>query len=102
MSEENTPVEPTVEPKAEKKPKRDAKPKTVAEVAIAIAKAKKTDPKVEAKKLRGYIRANFDTLAKQWPALRKVGKVNRDGNRYPPVPASLAKELITKRSKSAK
>jgi len=88
-------------PKAEK-PKRDAKPKTVAEIANAIAKAKKTDPKVEAKKLRGHIRANFDSLAKQWPALRKVGKVNRDGNRYPPVPASLAKELITKRTKSAK
>lgn len=82
--------------------KKDAKPKTVAEIAAQIAKAKKSDPKVEAKKLRGHIRANFDTLTKQWPALKAVGKENRDGNRYPPVPAKLARELVAKRSKSAK
>jgi outer membrane biosynthesis protein TonB len=102
MSEiENTPT--PNEPEAKKEPKAPkAKPMSVAQLSDKIAKVKKTDPKVEAKKLRGHIRANFDTLAPKWPALKKQGKVNRDGNRYPEIPAALAKELLAKRTKSTK
>ena len=86
-------------PKAEK-PKRTRKAKqyTVAEVAKAIAKRKGTDPTVEAKKLRGYIRGNFDALQKEWPSLKSSGKNNRDGNRYAPMPEKLANKLIKART----
>lgn len=78
-------------------------PTTVADVAKAIAKAKGTDSKVEAKKLRGYIRANFDKLATKnvWPALVDAAKENRDGNRYPPMPPKLASSIIAKRTGKA-
>jgi len=89
------PVDPTPAPKKAPAPR---KPMTVAQVAKAIAAKKGTDQGVEAKKLRGYIRANFDTVAKQWPGLQKA-KDNRDGNRYPPMPAKLGRELIARRTK---
>lgn len=76
-------------------------PTTVADVAKAIAKAKGTDSGVEAKRLRGYIRQNFDKLAVKgvWPQLVDAAKENRDGNRYPTMPEPLAKALIEARSK---
>lgn len=75
------------------------KPATVAQVAQAIAKAKGTDANAEAKKLRGWVRGNFDTLRKgDWKALKQVGKENRDGNRYPPMPAGLANTIVKERT----
>lgn len=94
--ENTTPTTETPKPKKARKPRNAAftKPTTVADVARAIAKAKGTDPNVEAKRLRGRIRANFDDLKKSWPALKAQGKVNRDGNRYPPMPAKVANDLV--------
>lgn len=78
----------------------DTTPMTVAQVAHAIAKIKNTDAKVEAKKLRGYIRANFDTIKNEWGAIDEIGKANRDGNRYPPMSRELADTLIAKRTQT--
>lgn len=70
------------------------KPVTVRELAIRIADAKDTDASVEAKKLRSRIRSNFDKLVPEWPGLSD-SKENRDGNRYPPMPAALAEKLLS-------
>jgi hypothetical protein len=70
---------------------------------VTFAKAKGIDVTRAAKLNRSYIRANFDVIAKQWPALRASQKQNRDSNRYPDtIPAGLAKQIVTRSVKGAK
>jgi hypothetical protein len=66
---------------------------TVKALAIRIAEAKELDPADAAKALRRRIRRDFDDLATDWPGLDEA-KENRDGNRYPPMPADLADALF--------
>jgi uncharacterized protein with WD repeat len=68
----------------------------VKELAARIAKAKGIDADKAGKLLRSRIRGNFDTLATKaaWPALVTQGKANKDGNRYPAMPAATAEALF--------
>lgn len=76
---------------ATRKTKSDAKPKTetLGQLSIRIGTALDQEPGQVQKKLRARIRNNFETYAEQWPGLDEA-KENRDGNRYPAMPATLA------------
>jgi hypothetical protein len=69
-------------------------PTTLKELSVRIAKAKDIEPGDAAKQLRTRIRSNFSVVEANWPALKAQGKENRDGNRYPPVPPTLADALF--------
>lgn len=72
-------------------------------VHVTFGKSKGIDVTRAAKLNRSYIRANFDVIAKQWPALRASQKANRDSNRYPDmIPSGLAKQIATRTVKGAK
>ncbi len=72
-------------------------------IHTSFASAKGVDVTRAAKLNRSYIRANFDVIAKQWPALRASQKANRDSNRYPDrIPSALAKAIVTRSVKGAK
>ena len=60
-------------------------------VATAAERSGKNPDKV-GKEIRARIRRNFDDLQEVWPQLED--KENRDGNRYPVMPAAAAKELL--------
>ena len=80
---------------AKRKPRKDV---TFSSCHVRFATAKGIDVTRAAKLNRSYVRSNFDTLVKVWPALRKSQKVNRDSNRYPDtIPAAVA-DMIVKRS----
>lgn len=65
---------------------------------VRFATAKGIDVTRAAKLNRSYIRSNYDTLLKVWPALRASQKQNRDSNRYPDtIPAKVA-DMIVKRT----
>lgn len=70
-------------------------PQSIKAVAARIAKAKDIEADEAAKLLRSRIRANFDLVTAHWPALKAQGKVNKDGNRYPAMPPTLADALVT-------
>lgn len=72
---------------------------TVKELAMRIGKAKGLEADEAAKMLRRRIRANFDLIQANWPAMKAQGKENRDGNRYPPMPPALADALFVATTK---
>lgn len=90
MSEQNTPnVE---QPKADTpKVKRNANGKryTVGQLAVERAKARNIDTSRAAKEIRGKLRANFDTVTKLDPAIRKAKDSANDGNRWPAMNAKV-------------
>lgn len=72
-------------------------------IHTSFASRKNVDVTRAAKLNRSYIRANYDVIVKQWPALRKSQKANRDSNRYPDrIPSALAKAIVTRTVKGAK
>lgn len=81
-------------------PKDDAPAKRRGDVPfsschVRFAKAKGIDVTRAAKLNRSYVRSNFDTLVKLWPALKASQKVNRDSNRYPDtIPAKVADAIV--------
>lgn len=83
---------------ARKSPAKVTEPVTLSSVINSIATAKGTNAVKEGKALRSYIRGHFDDLTPRWKGLSDT-KVNKDGNRYPPIPADLAAELIALRTK---
>lgn len=68
-----------------------------------IANAKGVPAEKMGKQVRSRIRANIDNgtivPAKHYPAYAKAGKVNRDGNRYPAMPAATAEALFVSMTK---
>lgn len=67
----------------------------LSEVIVGFAaKRQLSDTTKAGKILRSSIRSNFDHLRVtfNWPPEEKD---NRDGNRYPPMPESLAREIVT-------
>lgn len=62
---------------------------TISQLTLAVANELETDQTAIAKRFRARIRSNFDAYSKAWKGLEEA-KDNRDGNRYPPMPASLA------------
>lgn len=69
---------------------------SVKDLAARVGKAKGIDPEKAGKLVRGRIRGNFDLLATKatWPALVAQGKVNKDGGRYPEMPAKTADAIF--------
>jgi len=62
---------------------------------VTYARVKGIDTTKAGKLNRGFIRSNFEVIAKAWPELRASQKINRDGNRYPQtVPAHVADAII--------
>jgi len=66
---------------------------TLSQVSAKAAELTGQDATVCGKKIRARIRANFDDLAEAWEGLTEA-KENRDGNRYPPMSAAVAKTLL--------
>lgn len=101
MSETN--VTPTND-SAPAKPKRQrASEVKTSSLHVKFASRKGVDVTRAAKLNRSYIRGNFDVIVKQWPALAKSQKQNRDSNRYPDtIPAKLAEQIVTRSVKGAK
>lgn len=62
---------------------------TIGQLTLAVANTLETDQTTVAKRFRARIRSNFDDYAKSWKGLGDA-KNNKDGNRYPAMPASLA------------
>ncbi len=66
-------------------------------IHVRTAKSRNVDVTRAAKLNRSYIRSNFDELVKVWPELKKSGKDNRDGNRYPAtIPAKVADMIVAR------
>lgn len=93
-----TPDAPKATPTKATPKKRVNKPMTLSALVNTIATKNKSDATKTGKQVRSHIRSNFDTLAKEWPALKK-SKKNKDGNRYPEVPSAVARKLIDKFTK---
>ena len=66
---------------------------TLSQVAVKASELSGKDPQKVQREIRGRIRRNFDDLVEVWPELSEA-KVNRDGNRYPPMSASAAQVLL--------
>lgn len=66
---------------------------TLSQVSAKAAELSGTDATVCGKKIRARIRTNFDDLKEVWTGLEDA-KENRDGNRYPPMPAPVAQTLL--------
>lgn len=68
------------------------------ELVARIAKQKGVAHEKMGKQVRSRIRSAFDkgdlVPSKHWPAYAKAGKVNRDGNRYPAMPAATAEAIF--------
>lgn len=91
-------VTPTDE--AKPKAKRTRKDVPFSSCHVKFAQAKGIDVTRAAKLNRSFIRSNFDTLVKHWPALKASHKINRDNNRYPEtIPVKVA-DAIVKRNLS--
>lgn len=100
MSEQNNAEQTNV--KATPKRTRASEVKT-SSLHVKFASKKGIDVTRAAKLNRSYIRSNFDVIAKQWPALAKSQKQNRDSNRYPDtIPAALADAIVNRTVKGAK
>lgn len=83
-----------------KKPRGDV---PFSSIHTSFASKRGVDVTRAAKLNRSYIRANYDVIVKQWPALRASQKANRDSNRYPDrIPAALATAIVTRSVKGAK
>lgn len=68
-------------------------------IHVRTAKTRNVDVTRAAKLNRSYIRSNFDELSKLWPELKKSGKGNRDGNRYPvTIPSKVADMIVARHS----
>lgn len=105
-------VKPDTKPKTKAKPKRDATAKSftkdasLSQVVAAVAAKRQIDTTKAGKLVRSHIRANYESYAKgtkgapKWGALTKA-KENRDGNRYPAMPASVANAIVTRMSSPA-
>ena len=80
MSEQNTSEQTNVE-----KPKRapNGKRYRVGQLAVERAKARNIDTSRAAKEIRGKLRANFDTVCKLDPSIKKAKSAANDGNRWP-------------------
>ena len=88
----------TSEVTSEPTPKKARKDVLFSSCHVRFATAKGIDITRAAKLNRSYVRSNFDTLVKSWPALKASRKINRDNNRYPDtIPAKVA-DAIVKRS----
>ena len=63
-----------------------------------IAQAKGVPADKMGKQVRSRIRSNLDNgtivPTKHWPLMSKAGKVSRDGNRYPAMPAATAEAIF--------
>lgn len=104
--------EPAPKPVTKKsdKPKRSGhftKDATLSQVVTAVANARKIDTSRAGKLVRSHIRANFANYTNgkgntpKWLALAKA-KDNRDGNRYPTMPPSVANAIVTHMTSSNK
>lgn len=106
-----TPEAVTTEPQKVDTPKAD-KPKakrsgtfnkdaSLSQVVAAVANKRGIDTTRAGKLVRAHIRANFEGYAKgakgmpKWGALAK-SKENKDGNRYPTMPPSVANAIVTR------
>lgn len=50
-----------------------------------------------AKKNRGFIRQNFETIVSHWPELKAARKVNRDSAPYPKtIPETVANAIVAR------
>lgn len=69
------------------------KPVTLSSVVATVAAKKGTEPTATGKRVRQYIRSHDAELRKtfKYPPSAKVA---RDGNRYPAMPAKVARHLI--------
>lgn len=73
----------------------DAKTVKLSDVIVKFAaKRQLSDTTKAGKILRSAIRSNYSHLQSEfnWPPEEKE---NRDGNRYPPMPAALAEVIVT-------
>ena len=66
---------------------------TLSAVVAKAAELSGKEPEKCGKEIRARVRRNFDDLKQSWPQLET--KENRDGNRYPVMPASIAQELLS-------
>lgn len=79
---------------AKRKPRKDV---AFSSCHVRFATSKGIDATRAAKLNRSYVRSNYDTLVKLWPALAKSQKKNRDSNRYPDtIPAKIADMIVTR------
>lgn len=105
MSDETTTITDTTTqaPKAKQKraPRKDV---PLSSCHVKYGAAKGIDVTRAAKQNRSYMRTNFDTLVKQWPALKTSGKQNADNMPWPStIPAELAEKIVKRQlAKAAK
>lgn len=110
-----TPTTPTTDDKPKQAtPSRRSQPKqsgrfksgsdvTLSQLVNAVAASRKTDSTRAGKLTRSFIRGHYEDLRKgsnglpKWSRLQQ--KDNRDGNRYPAMPASVANALLDRMSK---
>lgn len=75
------------------KPKRNrstnGKRYTVGQLAVERAKARGIDTSRAAKEIRGKLRANWDTITKLDPAIKKAKSAPNDQNRWPAMNAKV-------------
>lgn len=68
------------------------------DLVARVAKAKGIPAEKMGKQVRSRIRSNIDNgtivPTKHWPLYAKAAKVNRDGNRYPAMPAATADAIF--------
>lgn len=93
---QDTTAQTTNEPAKADKPKRVRSEKvTVSQMAVKRAKNKGIGTDRAAKEVRGFLRANFDTIVKLDPTILKSKSRANDGNRWPAMNAKVA-EYVAK------
>jgi hypothetical protein len=74
---------------------------TLSQVVAKAAELSGQEATTCGKKIRARIRSNFEAYSENWDGLTEA-KENRDGNRYPPMPAGVAQTLLKPFKTSAK
>jgi hypothetical protein len=88
-------------PKSVTKKGAFSKDASLSQVVAAVAQKRGIDTTRAGKLVRAHIRANYDGYAKgakgmpKWASLAKA-KENKDGNRYPTMPPSVANAIVTR------
>lgn len=85
-------------PAKAKRSNANAKKYTVSQLAVERAKARGIDTNRAGKDIRGRLRANFDTVCKLDPSIRKAKDAANDGNRWPAMNAKVREFVLSSKA----